>query len=76
MAKSKTGYEMVKIRLPRIVNKGKGRHITVNNYDVFIPYGVEVEVPDFVVEVIENNARQDEATIAQIEAFGEKASAF
>lgn len=61
--------KLVKIKLPRQLNKGKGRHITVNNYDVFIPYGVEVEVPEFIVEVIQNNARQDEETFAKIEAL-------
>ena len=68
--------ELVKIRLPRQQNKGKGRHITVNNYDVFIPYGKEVEVPRFIVEVIENNARQEEAVYERIADLEERAQQF
>lgn len=50
-AKQKT----VKIRIPREKNKKQGaQFVSVNNYTCLIMPGEEVEVPDFVAEVLQH----------------------
>ncbi len=59
--------DMVKIKLHRDKNSGKGLFVNVNNRRYFIPRGEVVEVPLCIAEVIENSAAQDEHTAAMIE---------
>lgn len=47
-AKKKT----VKIRIPRTDPKQADVFVSVNNYNCLIKRGTEVEVPDFVAEVL------------------------
>ena len=49
-AKQKT----VKVRIPRTKKNEEDVFVSVNNYTCIIKRGVEVEVPDFVAEVLRN----------------------
>ena len=44
--------KMVKIRIPRTKKEEEDVFVSVNNYTCLIKRGVEVEVPDFVYEVL------------------------
>ena len=44
----------VKIKLPRIKAEDSDVFVSVNDYSCLIKRGVEVEVPDFVAEVLHN----------------------
>ena len=50
----KTGPKMVKIRIPRTKKDEEDVFVSVNNYTCIIKRGVEVEVPDFVAEVLKH----------------------
>ena len=52
MAEAK--YKMVKVKIPRTSKKQQAQFVSVNNYTCMIKPGVEVEVPDFVYEVLEH----------------------
>lgn len=49
-----TGPKMVKIRIPRTKKDEEDVFVSVNNYTCIIKRGVEVEVPDYVAEVLQH----------------------
>jgi hypothetical protein len=60
--------KMVKVKIPRVNKKQQPQFVSVNNYTCLIKPGEEVEVPDYVAEVLrhreemlEEVARYDEA---------------
>ena len=57
--------KMVKVKIPRISKQQAPQFVSVNNYTCLIKPGVEVEVPDFVAEVLRNR----EAMLEQAMAF-------
>lgn len=61
-----TGPKMVKIRIPRLNPKQEDVFVSVNNYTCIVKRGVEVEVPDFVAEVLKHQEEMME-TIALFE---------
>jgi len=62
------GKKMVKIKLFRDNGRYKDAvYAAVNGESYMIPRGVEVEVPDYIAEVVENSIRQDEKTANQME---------
>ena len=46
--------KMVKIRIPRTKKDEEDVFVSVNNYTCIIKRGVEVEVPDYVAEVLQH----------------------
>ena len=60
--------KMVKIRIPRTKTDQEDVFVSVNNYTCIIKRGVEVEVPDFVAEVLQHQ----EEMLEQIMLFAEK----
>ncbi len=59
--------EMVKIKL----FKDNGQYkdpvfVAVNGHKFIVPRGVEVEVPDYIAEVLTNSFEQDQATADQL----------
>lgn len=62
-----TAQKMVKIRIPRTNPKQEDVFVSVNNYTCIVKRGVEVEVPDFVAEVLRHQEEMME-TIALFEA--------
>ena len=46
--------KMVKVKIPRVSKNQHPQFVSVNNYTCLIKPGVEVEVPDFVAEVLRN----------------------
>lgn len=44
----------VNIAPPTEADEGKGRFVSVNSYSAYIAYGEDVEVPRFVLAVLEN----------------------
>ena len=62
MTKSKT----VTVRIPRISPKQEDVFVSVNNYTCIVKRGVDVEVPDFVAEVLRHQEEMME-TIALFE---------
>ena len=46
--------KMVKVRIPRTKKDEEDVFVSVNNYTCIIKRGVEVEVPDFVAEVLQH----------------------
>lgn len=63
-------HRKVKIKIPREKNK-LGVYVNVNTHNFFIPRGEVVEVPAYIAEVLENSAKQDEATALLIERLTE-----
>ena len=63
MAEAK--QKMVKIRIPRTKADQEDVFCSVNNYTCIIKRGVEVEVPDFVAEVL----RHQEEMLEEIMLF-------
>lgn len=59
--------KMVKIRIPRTKADQEDVFVSVNNYTCIIKRGVEVEVPDFVAEVL----RHQEEMLENIMLFEE-----
>ena len=49
---SEAKQKMVKIRIPRTKKDEEDVFVSVNHYTCIIKRGVEVEVPDFVAEVL------------------------
>jgi hypothetical protein len=62
MSKNKT----VTVRIPRTSPKQEDVFVSVNNYTCIVKRGVDVEVPDFVAEVLRNQEQMME-TIALFE---------
>lgn len=58
----------VKVKIPRIDKKQQAQYISVNNYTCMIKPGVEVEVPDFVAEVLQHKEEMLEIAAAYEEA--------
>ena len=63
------GPKMVKVRIPRTKKDEEDVFVSVNNYTCIIKRGVEVEVPDFVAEVL----RHQEEMLEEIMLFDEAA---
>lgn len=59
--------KMVKIRIPRTKKDEEDVFVSVNHYTCIIKRGVEVEVPDFVAEVL----RHQEEMLEKIMDFEE-----
>lgn len=64
MAENKN--KMVKIRIPRTHPKQEDVFVSVNDYTCIVKRGVEVEVPEFVAEVLRHQEEMME-TIALFE---------
>ena len=67
MAENKSKQKMVKVRIPRTKADQEDVFVSVNNYTCVIKRGVEVEVPDFVAEVL----RHQEEMLEEIMLFEE-----
>ena len=65
MAEAK--QKMVKVKIPRVSKKQQPQFVSVNNYTCIVRRGVDVEVPDFVAEVLRHQEQMME-TIALFEA--------
>jgi hypothetical protein len=66
-----TGPKTVKIRIPRTRADQEDVFVSVNNRTYIVKRGVEVEVPDFVAEVLRHQEEMLE-TIMQFEASKKK----
>ena len=62
MAEAK--QKMVKVKIPRINKKQQPQFVSVNNYTCLIKPGEEVEVPDFVAEVLKHREEMMEIAAA------------
>ena len=60
--------KIVKIRIPRTNKDQEDVFVSVNNYTCLIKRGVEVEVPDFVAEVL----RHQEEMLERIMQFDDE----
>ena len=69
MAEAK--QKMVKVKIPRTSKKQQAQFVSVNNYSCLIKPGVEVEVPDFVAEVLQHRYEMMEVA-ANFEAENEQ----
>ena len=66
-----TGPKTVNIRIPRTRADQEDVFVSVNNRTYIVKRGVEVEVPDFVAEVLRHQEEMLE-TIMQFEASKKK----
>ena len=66
---AETGPKMVKVRIPRTSPKQEDVFVSVNMYTCIVKRGVEVEVPDFVAEVL----RHQEEMLEEIMLFEDAA---
>lgn len=57
--------KMVKVRIPRTKKDEEDVFVSVNNYTCIVKRGVEVEVPDYVAEVL----RHQEEMLEEIMIF-------
>jgi hypothetical protein len=55
---------MVKVKIPRVSKKQLPQFVSVNNYTCLIKPGEEVEVPDFVAEVLKHREEMMEIAAA------------
>ena len=56
--------KMVKVKIPRVNKKQQPQFVSVNNYTCLIKPGEEVEVPDFVAEVLRHREEMLEVVAA------------
>ncbi|MBO7250992.1 MAG: hypothetical protein J6V25_00025 [Oscillospiraceae bacterium] len=56
--------KMVKVKIPRVNKKQQPQFVSVNNYTCLIKPGEEVEVPDFVAEVLRHREEMMEIAAA------------
>lgn len=63
--------KMVKVKIPRTSPKQEDVFVSVNNYTCIVKRGVEVEVPDFVAEVLKHQEEMME-TIMLFEVANKK----
>ena len=56
--------KMVKVKIPRMSKKQQPQFVSVNNYTCLIKPGEEVEVPDFVAEVLKHREEMLEIAAA------------
>lgn len=56
--------KMVKVKIPRVSKKQQPQFVSVNNYTCLIKPGEEVEVPDFVAEVLKHREEMMEIAAA------------
>lgn len=68
---AKTGPKMVKVRIPRTKKDEEDVFVSVNLRTYLIKRGVEVEVPDFVAEVLRHQEEMLE-TIMDFETQNQK----
>lgn len=66
-----TGPKTVKIRIPRTRADQEDVFVSVNNRTYIVKRGVEVEVPDYIAEVLRHQEEMLE-TIMQFEASKKK----
>lgn len=66
MAEAK--QKMVKVKIPRVNKKQQPQFVSVNNYTCMIKPGEEVEVPDFIAEVLQHRDEMLEEVAAFEEA--------
>ena len=69
--------KMVKVKLFRDNNQYKDSvYVAVNGESYMVPRGVEVEVPDYVANVLQNSIEEDQRTaemlLKKVEEFDEK----
>lgn len=64
--------KMVKVRIPRTKADQEDVFVSVNNYTCVIKRGVEVEVPDFVAEVLQHQEEMLEKIMLFEEAAQKK----
>ena len=62
MAEAK--QKMVKVKISRVNKKQQAQFVSVNNYTCLIKPGEEVEVPDFVAEVLKHREEMLEVAAA------------
>lgn len=60
--------KMVKVKIPRTSPKQEDVFVSVNNYTCLVKRGVEVEVPDFVAEVLKHQEEMMETIMLFEEA--------
>lgn len=70
MAEAK--QKMVKVRIPRTKSDQEDVFVSVNNYTCIIKRGVEVDVPDFVAEVLQHQEEMLEKIMEFEEAAQKK----
>ena len=64
--------KMVKVKIPRTSPKQEDVFVSVNNYTCIVKRGVEVEVPDFVAEVLRHQEEMAETIMLFEEAVHQK----
>lgn len=69
MTMAENKQKTVKVRIPRTKKDEEDVFVSVNNYTCIIKRGVEVEVPDYVAEVL----RHQEEMLEEIMIFEENA---